>query len=320
MANDILLQRLREIQRPNIQRPEFLRPNIQGPEYLRTANNAPQKQATKAWGFEEDKANYGDIAAEDGDSLAWRPITAHNDDDGTELTFSVGYDQNGRISGVRQTIDGTVKGYYGKDMLKNFFQSNFDRDATNYSLYDADNDGSKWIIFNSKNDGAFVPSDALNMNRKSQPLPNPKIDTPYSVDEFVRNIRGQQGARNSSLGVDIDEEKAQAADNSTMHAFEMRHIPRTKQELEFFENNANDFIGMALEFSRTPDARMRMQILQKAYERYGSLPRFESYIRQMTADEESYANGYYPNYDYTKVGSMIADAINGVYSYMYHHV
>lgn len=283
----------------------------------KTPSRAPQE----VWGFEEDKANYGDIAAKDGDSLAWRNVTAHNDDDGTEIEFSVGYDQDGKISGVRKKDGNKITGYYGKDMVKSFFQSNFDRDATNYSIFDADNgSGNRWVIFNSKNDGAFIPSDALSMDRKSQRISKPQVDEPYSVDEFVKNIRREQGVRKNTKYTDIDEDKARAAGNGTMYAFEMQHVPRTKQELEFFQNNSNDFIGMAMEFSRTPDARMRMQILQKAYERYGSLPRFESYIRQMVADEENYANGYYKGYDYTKVGSMIADAINGIYSYMYHHV
>ena len=285
-------------------------------EKKKTPSRAPQE----VWGFEEDKTNYGDIAAKDGDSLTWRPITAHNDDDGTELNFSVGYDQNGKISGVRQAIAGTVRGYYGKDMLEHFFQSNFDRDATNYSIFDADNgSGNRWVIFNSKNDGAFIPSDALSMDRRSQRIPKPQVDKPYSVDEFVENIRREQGVRGNTKYTDIDENKAEAASNGTMYAFEMRNVPRTKQELDFFQNNSNDFIGMAMEFSRTPDARMRMQILQKAYEKYGSLPRFESYIRQMAADEENYANGYYKDYDYRRVGTDIADAINGAYSYMYHH-
>ena len=75
----------------------------------KTPSRAPQE----VWGFEEDKANYGDIAAKDGDSLAWRNVTAHNDDDGTEIEFSVGYDQDGKISGVRKKDGNKITGYYG---------------------------------------------------------------------------------------------------------------------------------------------------------------------------------------------------------------
>ena len=285
----------------------------------KTPSRAPQEVG----GFEEDKANYGDIAPKDGDSLAWRNITARNDDDGTQTEFSIGYDADGKISGIRQKSGDVVRGYYGKDNIQKFFQSNFDRDATNYSLFDEGQDGSntQWIIFNSKSDGAFIPSYALNANRKSQRLPKQgdTNDKPNLEDEFITNIRREQGARGNSMYVEPDQDKAQAADNGTMRVFENVYIPRTKEEMDFFTNNSGDFINMAMEFSRTVDPNTRKQILEKAYQRFGSLPRFASYLDSMMRDEQDYAQGYYPSYDYTRVGPMIGDAINGMYNYLFHY-
>lgn len=287
-----------------------------------SAKSQAKKTYQQVWGFDQDKANYGN--ERNGDSLSWRDLSIHNNDTDEDFSISVGYDSDGRISGVRKNENGSIRGYYGQDLVGDFFKNNFDRDATDYTVFDADieGDGRKWVLFDSKHDGPFIPSYALSSERRSQPLsiPEQRPDKPsVSVEEGIGDIRNRQAADRGTLYTQDDEEKMQAAENSMLYGFVPARLPKTKQEIEFFENNANDFIGMAMEFSRTPSPQARMQILKDAYDKYGSLPRFGGYLEQMAADEEAYADGLYPNYDYKRVGSMIADAIDGLYRYMYHH-
>lgn len=282
-----------------------------------------KKPYQQVWGFDQDKANYGN--ERNGDSLTWRDLSIHNNDTDEDFSISVGYDSDGKISGVRKNENGNIRGYYGQDLVGDFFKNNFDRDATDYTVFDAGTEGDsrKWVLFDSKHDGPFIPSYALSSERRSQPLTIPEQlpDKPtVSVEEGIDDIRNEQAVRRGTLYTQDDEDKMQAAENSMLYGFVPARLPQTRQEIEFFENNSNDFIGMAMEFSRTPSPQARMQILEKAYSKYGSLPRFAGYLEQMAEDEKAYADGLYPNYDYKRVGAMIADAIDGLYRYMYHYV
>lgn len=282
-----------------------------------------EKTPQKVWGFEEDKTNYSD-----GKKISvWRDVTARNNDTGKEFKFSVGYDQDGKIAGAKTKIDDTTsKGYIGKDSVSNFFKSNFDRDATDYTIYDDVNynDGNKYVVFDSKADGAFIPSLALGMDRRSTGVPvdaSPNVDSPYeSASDFITKFRLRDNTEANERYSQEDESKAEPAFNGTLDVKDMHSMPRTMQELDFFSQNAGDFVGMAMEFSRTPDAKARMQILKNAYEKYGSLPKFNKYLEIMAADEDAYKRGEYKDYDYRRVGHDIADAVNDVYKHYYHSV
>lgn len=288
--------------------------------------SAMQRQADsgRVWGFDEDKINYGN--ERDGEKLSWRSMTARNNDTGDDLKFDVGYDKNGRISGVREwKNDDMPMGYYGRDLVGSFFKKNFDRDATDYTIFDntSRDDGDKYIIFDSKNDGSFIPSVSLDRNRRSFSVPDTSdaIDTEAkSMSEFLKNYRLRANTEDHAFLAMPDEDKNKAAANGTLDAMEMHHMPRTMQELDFFNQNASDFVGMAMEFSRTPDAKARMQLLQNAYKKYGSLPKFSRYLEIMAADEDAYKRGEYKDYDYRRVGHDIADAVNDVYKHYYHSV
>lgn len=165
----------------------------------------------KVWGFEQDKSRYSDVDpynTKATDSLTWRDYTVTpKNDERSSKNFSIGYDKNGRIAGVRSKEDnGEVLGYYGKDLLKKFF-SQFDRDATSYRVWqnesydngDGTGDGQASIIFDSDEDDApFVPSTIFkNIGLAPLPRPRQRIPSPDElppIDEapvFFTNYRGR---------------------------------------------------------------------------------------------------------------------------------
>ena len=275
----------------------------------------------RVWGFDQDKVNYGN--ERDGSKLTWRSLTAHNNDTGEDIKIDVGYDNDGRISGVRQWDSGSKAfGHYGQDSVGSFFKKNFNRDATDYTIFDNidPGDGRKYVVFDSKNDGAFIPSVALNKDRKSEAVPyiGDNVDgTEGTISDWLRHYRSRANAENSALITQEDESQLEAAENGSLYAVEMRSLPRNKEELDFFEQNSDGFASMAMEFSRTPDANVRKQMLQEAYRRYGSLPKFRAYLNIMAADEDAYEKGRYDDYDYRIVGQNIAKALDSVYRSIY---
>lgn len=255
---------------------DILRPNIQRPEITygvhSAERNTPKKKTyQQVWGFEQDKANYGD--ERNSDNLNWRSLTVLNNDTGDEVKFDVGYDTDGRISGVRDyRPDGTTMGYYGKDLVSNFFMSNFDRDATDYTFFDVDEgDGSKWVLFDSEHDGAFIPSEALNNQRVSQRVPiigNTHPDKPtVSLRDSINEVYDEMAARRGGTSYVLpNEEKENAAYNGHMEPD--RLIRMTKEKYDDFMSKRAAFMKMARDWVEEDDPDKRQQILRSYDAKY----------------------------------------------------
>ena len=229
-----------------------------------------EKTPQKVWGFEEDKANYSD--GKKFEDLNWRDVVARNNDTGQEFKFSVGYDQDGKIAGAKTKIDDkTSRGYIGKDSVSNFFRSNFDRDATDYSIFDDRNDGNRWLIFGSKHDGAFIPSYALGSNRRSQlvPVPEQRPDKPITtLEDSIDDMRRRQASNRGMRYVQEDEGKAEPAWNGTIVPWRKNPAVDMNQ-YESFANGRNVFDKMVAEWTLEDDPRKRQDILKKYDDQYG---------------------------------------------------
>ncbi len=232
--------------------------------------NTNRKEPQKVWGFEEDKANYGD--GKKFEDLTWRDVVARNNDTGKEFKFSVGYDQDGKIAGAKTKInDTTSRGYIGKDSVSDFFKSNFDRDATDYSIFDDRNDGSRWLIFDSKYDGSFIPSYALGSNRKSQlvPVSEQGPDKPITtLEDSIDGMKRRQASDRGTRYVQEDEGKAEPAWNGNMFPLD-KDFAVDMDQYESFANGRNVFDKMVAEWSLEDDPRKRQDILKKYNDQYG---------------------------------------------------
>lgn len=277
----------------------------------KTPSRAPQE----VWGFEEDKANYGN--ERNGDNLTWRNLSVKNNDTGETFDMSIGYDKNGRISGVQKFSDPTHSmGYYGQDLVGSFFKENFDRDATDYTIFDEDDgSGQKWVLFDTKNDGAFIPSQAISSRRKSIGVPGNSTD----ISGFLKRERIKSNTIRNSPEVILDEQKTQSALNGSLDVNDFEEYLNNRDDMDFFTHNANDFSGFVNEFSRTPDSNARMKLIEDAYNKYGNNPQFQKYLQIMAMDEKAYQDGYYKDYDYERVGKDINDAINDVFKHYFHY-
>ena len=231
-----------------------------------------EKTPQKVWGFEEDKTNYSD--GKKFEDLIWRDVVARNNDTGKEFKFSVGYDQDGKIAGAKTKInDTTSRGYIGKDSVSNFFKSNFDRDATDYSIFDdpGHDDGYKHVIFDSKNDGAFIPSQALNSKRKSQAIPIVKdgADKPTSsISDELRRLRLRGAAERGQSYVMEDESVSEPAWNGTFVPWRKDATIGVEQYNDFSKNR-DMFDRMTAEWSLEDDPQKRQNILKDYSDKYG---------------------------------------------------
>ena len=254
---------------------DILRPNIQRPEITYGAHsaerNTPKKKTyQQVWGFEQDKANYGD--ERNGDNLNWRSLTVLNNDTGDEVKFDVGYDMDGRISGVRDyKPDGTTTGYYGKDLVANFFMNSFDRDATDYTFFDeGSDDNAKYVLFDSEHDGAFIPSESLNMKRGSQRVPvvreqpdKPTVSLRDSINSLYDKIAASRGTAYAPQGGD----KEYAAHNGNLEPMEIP--PITNDEYDDFMSKRPAIMKMVSAWTMEDDPDKRQQILRDYDAKYG---------------------------------------------------
>lgn len=289
--------------------------------------NTNRKEPQKVWGFEEDKSSYGN--ERDSSKLTWRRMEVMNNDTGETFEMSVGYDKDGRISGVQKFTDPTHSvGHYGQENIGDFFKKNFDRDATDYTIFGKpegteDMEDTKLVLFDTKHDGAFVPSTALNYHKglRAYPAaPKQKPDKPeVTFRDQMDKIDNMDASFNGMRYVQDDEQKIEAADRGTVYDTEFRPHLDNPNDLSFFTQNANDFSGLVNEFSRTPDHTSRMKLLEEAYKKYGSNPQFGSYLNIMAMDEQAHQNGEYEDYDYRQVGKNVNDAINSVFKHYYHY-
>lgn len=263
---------------------DILRPNIQRPEITYGAHsaerNTPKKKTyQQVWGFEQDKANYGN--ERNGDNLNWRSLAVLNNDTGDQVKFDVGYDTDGRISGVRDyKPDGTTMGYYGKDLVSNFFMNNFDRDATDYTIFEedpaSDDNGSQVVLFNSANDGAFIPSDALNWGRNGVKVPRQSVDKPYSLEDILNNYERQINTGYKDFRFLLNDKQSapyRAALNGTLEPVENAY-PRTEEGWRVLEANLENFKRDIEEIRNTDDASKRLLKLDAARFNYSNIPAF----------------------------------------------
>lgn len=254
-----------------------------------------EKAPQKVWGFEEDKANYSD--GKKFEDLTWRDVVARNNDTGKEFKFSVGYDQDGKIAGAKTKIDDkTSRGYIGKDSVSNFFRSNFDRDATDYSIFDDRNDGNRWLIFDSKHDGAFIPSYALGSNRRSQlvPVPEQRPDKPITtLEDSIDNIRRRQANDRGTRYVQEDEGKAEPAWNGTIVPWREDATIGVEQYNDFSKNR-DMFDRMTAEWSLEDDPQKRQNILKDYSDKYGFANNniFKNMLEQLSWHDYGDANDH----------------------------
>lgn len=277
--------------------------------------NSSKKPYQQVWGFEQDKANYGN--ERNGDNLIWRDLSVVNNDTGDRFSMSVGYDNDGKISGVRKSENGKVTGYYGQDLVGDFFKNSFDRDATDYSIYDADDgSGEDWLLFSSKYDGAFVPSDALNSRRRSvnvaAPIQRPDAPT-VTQDDITREIRIEQGTRDNTMDVIYDKNKIDAAANGTFFSDEFFNDALSMKDAEFFSRNAKDFTDMLSMYSNTPDKDTRMRLLKRAYDTYGVNKWFRGFLEYLASGEETTGGFDGEEYDYRSAFELVGPDVARAY-------
>lgn len=161
----------------------------------------------KVHGFESDAKTYADLPSDDpdaADKLTWADYTVYsNDGSGKRKSFSVGYDDNGKIAAIQQNInvDGSTRRALslGRKNLKDFF-SKFDRDATNYSVWQEwhsdDGKATAREIFNSKETGSpFIPSMIFKGDVKTT---QPRRSTPIQ-DDFTGNLRSTRPGVSNGL-------------------------------------------------------------------------------------------------------------------------
>ena len=182
--------------------------------FLKNLRDMAQREASRsrAYSYEDDKKEYSDAGSKkaggDPDSLQWMSYTVHDTDNDKERRIDVGYDKQGKISGVRDfTGKNSANGYYGKEAISDFFKNNFDMDATNYTVSSAPIDiydpkdvpdeyhNKATVFFDSKLDGAFIPSKIFSMNnygarwlgdRKSDAV---KTRPDQEVQDFIQRLR-----------------------------------------------------------------------------------------------------------------------------------
>ena len=271
-----------------------------------------KKPYKQVYGFEQDKANYGDERSYD--KLEWRDFTAHDNDTGKDFKFSVGYDQDGRISGARAND----RSYYGKDLVSSFFKNNFDRDATDYTIFtdphswDDELYGYMGAVFDSQKDGEFIPSYAFDRRRGADYLPYSGDGDFGKLSEELRKQRFRSNTVENTLFTD-EPKTAEPAYNSTYFVNDFTSTPLSAEDAQTFTSGAKDFTDMLLQYSTTNDANARRQILQNAYRNFGSNSRFRMMLEYMAGGEEE--SGGEPNdfYDYRKVFEQVGPDVAAIY-------
>lgn len=307
---------LQNILRPSLQ--EIQRPDITNGAHS-AERNGGNKSRTEVIGFEEDKANYGDTR--DASKLDWFGYTALNNDTGQKMTFEVGYDQDGKINGVRQWEGPAQKSYLGREAVSQFFKSNFDRDATNYSIYDstpggAISHGYRPVWFDSEMDGAFIPS--VSLGRLSAPrsavidFSNSEVSNP-TISEQLKKQEKEAGTRERTRYVELGDIPESAYNGSLFIDDNLYNHPMSVEESSFFAENAKDFIHMLADYSNTDIPIDRVKMLQKAYDKFSSGSKiFRAYIESLMESEDMNFESGKELYDYRSAFPSLAPIIEKV--------
>ena len=276
-----------------------------GPQ--KNVDNKPKAQ--KVWGFEEDKSKYGN--ERDGDNMTWRRVVAHNNDTNEDLRFDVGYDKSGKISGVRQwESDTKTLGYYGQDLIGDFFKKNFDRDATDYTIFeDYDNgDGYKYVIFDSKNDGAFIPSQALSSKRAAQgvPMTSETDRESQSFNEALNEGKMREGAFRGQLYTKEDRGRVNSAYNGSILPWDSNPTIGASAYNDF-ANNRDKFDRMLAEWSLENNPNKRQSILKNYSDKYGFANNriFNDMLQQLSWHDYGDANDHdHPGANFSIMGRI----------------
>lgn len=233
---------------------------------VRPVFKSPGKGYQQVHGFEQDKDNYGD--ERDASKLDWFSYTANNNDTGDKMTFEVGYDEDGKINGIRQWEGPAQKSYFGKELVKDFFKNNFDRDATDYTIYSSRPswDGSRDVWFDSKSDGEFIPSISLGrlapprsafLNFDSTDKPN----SPTAYDQFKEQDLQSGTIRNT---IDVDDylgDIPEPAYNSTLEPQDMRaYTPKTERDWNRFGRSIGIFLQDMKDIDDTAEEKQGAKI------------------------------------------------------------
>lgn len=191
-----------------------------------------QKIENGKWGWDDEKESYSDAgsakAGGDSSNLQWMSYTVRDNDNDRERRIDVGYDNDGRISGVREfsgkdpdTGYYGATGYYGKQAIADFFKDNFDMDATNYTvssapvdIYDPNDVPQEYhnqatVFFDSQADGPFIPSRIFSLNgnlgarwfgdRKKSPNMPMNDREVYNFSDEYRKEKLREGTINNTV-------------------------------------------------------------------------------------------------------------------------
>jgi hypothetical protein len=277
----------------------------------------PKKEYKQVYGFEQDKENYGD--ERDGSKLQWEKKIARNNDTGEELEFEVGYDDDNNISGIREhNAPGSVRGYYGKELVSDFFKNNFDRDATDYTIFTDKygNDTREWVAFDSKLgygsneyglDGAFVPSAALSRgNYYRMPSEEGGEGVQYDTElpyHYGEELQPSMGKDFNVPSIDTEDKQYDPAFNGTLFPTRMSGGAPSINNWGKLYSNVNGFLKDLHDIAFTEDKAKRRLMIDAALFNWGGSEVFSGILGNMKyleslEDKGQYEGTYDPEKDY----------------------
>ena len=269
-----------------------------------------KKEAPKVHGFEEDKELYSDYAkknASDGalDAMEWRSFNVKDNDTGENKRLNVAYDpETKQIAGVSY-FDGSVskdgktplaKGYYGKQLVGDFFKKNFNRDSSRYTVTSAPVDRFDYnefpqeyhnkatVFFDSDADDAFIPSQVFGYDNEGVRWMGDrdrKFDHTSEAtggegqqDDFIgtyRKYKLGEAAKRNTINVHPDPAKLQGAKGGTAFAQESYLPPlRSMDQIQSYDRNRAQFDAFLDEIAGMEDMRKASDVIREASKRYNN--------------------------------------------------
>lgn len=284
----------------------------------------PKKEYKQVYGFDQDKENYGD--ERDGSKLQWEKKIARNNDTGEELEFEVGYDDNNNISGIREhNAPGSVRSYYGKELVSDFFKNNFDRDATDYTIFTDKygNDTREWVTFDSRYGygsdeyglgGAFVPSAALSRGNYYHMTPEESgLEVPYDT-EMEYGDKPPVVADPNAPTIDTEGSEYDPAFNGTLIPIMTSEGPAISKWDRLY-SRVNSFYKDVHDIAFTENKAKRKAMIAAALFNWGATPMFRSVLEMANHWEDLDEEGHYRGtYDPAKIYAYAKDYIGNLVS------
>lgn len=269
-----------------------------------------KKEAPKVHGFEEDKELYSDYAKKNGsdgalDAMEWRSFNVRDNDTGENKRLNVAYDpETKQIAGVTY-FDGSVskdgktplaKGYYGKQLVGDFFKKNFNRDSSRYTVTSAPVDRYDYnefpqeyhnkatVFFDSDTDDAFIPSQVFGYENYGARWMGDRDRKPAHTseatggegpkDDFIgtyRKYRLGEAAKNNTIDAHPDPAKLQDAARGTAFAQESYLPPlRSIDQIQSYDRNRGQFDAFLDEIAGMEDMRKASDVIREASKRYNN--------------------------------------------------